>query len=190
MHGNFPNPVFRVEDSDGVPLSGGLVYTYETGTSTPKATYADVNGTTTNANPIVLNTRGEATIYGSGVYKIIITEADGDTIKTVDPVFISGSSETIINILGIDSVEDIQNAATYAHTHNTDRQPAEAPDGMRRVFSTAERFVSGSLSVYINGMLATKDAEYTENTNRRGYTFLYSIQAGWVLEHRYEVDIS
>lgn len=190
MHGNFANPVFRVEDNDGIPLSGGLVYTYETGTDTPKATYADTNGSAENSNPIVLDSRGEATVYGSGTYKVIIKSADGDTIDTIDPVFISSSAETILRILGINSARNLQNAAEYAHKHNEDRQPPESTNNIRRNFSTAEKFLSGTLNVYVNGMLATKDVEYAEDEDLKGYTFYYDIGDGWVLEHRYEVDIT
>jgi len=42
-------------DNNGVPLSGGLLYTYQAGSSTPLATYTDINGTIANPNPIVLN---------------------------------------------------------------------------------------------------------------------------------------
>jgi len=45
-------------DNNGVPLNGGLIYTYQAGSSTPLATYTDINGTVANANPIVLNSSG------------------------------------------------------------------------------------------------------------------------------------
>ena len=43
----------------GQILSGGLLYTYQAGSSTPLATYTTVNGTIANANPIVLGTDGK-----------------------------------------------------------------------------------------------------------------------------------
>lgn len=39
----------------GLPLNGGLIYTYEAGTTTPKATYTTVLGNVQNANPIELD---------------------------------------------------------------------------------------------------------------------------------------
>jgi hypothetical protein len=45
-------------NNNGEPLNGGLVYTYQAGSSTPLATYTDINGTTANANPIVLDSSG------------------------------------------------------------------------------------------------------------------------------------
>jgi hypothetical protein len=49
-------------DINGVPLSGGKVYTWNAGTATPATTYSDAAMTVPNANPIVLNSRGQCTI--------------------------------------------------------------------------------------------------------------------------------
>ena len=49
-------------DAAGVPLAGGLLYTYAAGTTTPQTTYTDSTGATANSNPIVLDSRGEANI--------------------------------------------------------------------------------------------------------------------------------
>jgi hypothetical protein len=51
-----PEPQFF--DQNGVPLNGGFVYTYSSGTTTPQATYTDTTGLTQNANPVVLNSGG------------------------------------------------------------------------------------------------------------------------------------
>ena len=45
-------------DNNGVPLSGGLLYTYAAGTTTPAATYTSSSGATANSNPIVLDSAG------------------------------------------------------------------------------------------------------------------------------------
>jgi len=42
----------------GTPLSGGLLYTYAAGTTTPQTTYTSGTGATPNSNPIVLNSAG------------------------------------------------------------------------------------------------------------------------------------
>lgn len=71
-------------NSAGAPLVGGKLYTYDAGTSTPRITYQDAAGTVPNANPIVLDARGEATIFWQGSYKIVLKDASDVTIWTVD----------------------------------------------------------------------------------------------------------
>ena len=45
-------------DNNGVPLAGGLIYTYLAGTTTPAATYTSSTGLIAHSNPIVLNAAG------------------------------------------------------------------------------------------------------------------------------------
>jgi hypothetical protein len=49
-------------DNNGVPLAGGLIYTYAAGTTTPQATYTSSTGGTAQANPIVLNSAGRVAV--------------------------------------------------------------------------------------------------------------------------------
>ena len=80
-----PFPVFRGLTTAGLPLAGGLLYTYAAGTSTPQATYG-ADGVTTNANPVVLDTTGTATIrlQPNLGYKFILKDSGGTTQWTVD----------------------------------------------------------------------------------------------------------
>jgi microcystin-dependent protein len=90
-----PAPVFRAWDSNGDPLAGGKLYSYEAGTSTPLATYTDEQLTTPHTNPIILDASGEATIFiEDGVaYKFNLTDADDvqqdnwpvDNIEIISP---------------------------------------------------------------------------------------------------------
>lgn len=81
-------PLFHADDSAGLPLSGGRLYTYEAGTTTPLATYTDSTGGTPNANPIVLDSRGEAIVWLSNAlnYKFRLDNAAGATLWTVDNI--------------------------------------------------------------------------------------------------------
>lgn len=84
-----PKQAFYAVDNSGryVPLVGGLVYTYQAGTTTPKATYTDSTGVTAQSNPVVLDSRGEASIWlGAGSYKIVLKDSSGSTIWTVDGI--------------------------------------------------------------------------------------------------------
>lgn len=79
-------PFLAFYDNDGNPLSGGLVYTYAAGTTTPKATFTDSTGATPMSNPIVLDSSGRATWWISGAYKYVVKDSLGNTIKTTDNV--------------------------------------------------------------------------------------------------------
>lgn len=70
----------------GTPLVGGKVFTYAAGGNVPKATYTDSAGTTAQANPIILNLRGEppSAIYWSGNYRVEVRDALNNLIYSVD----------------------------------------------------------------------------------------------------------
>ena len=74
-------------DAAGIPLAGGLLYTYAAGSTTPQATYTDSTSSTANSNPIVLDSRGEANIWLSGsTYKFTLCDANNTEIWTVDNI--------------------------------------------------------------------------------------------------------
>ena len=77
MSSSYPmiNTKFQVFDANGKPLSGGFVYTYEAGTTTPKST-TNSSGSY-NTNPVILDINGQADIYLSGLYKINVTDLNG-----------------------------------------------------------------------------------------------------------------
>ena len=87
-----PAPKYTAYDNNGAPLSGGLLYVYEAGTSTPATTYSDVDLSIPNTNPVVLDAGGRATVFlAPGSYKFVQrTSADvvvwtQDNISSVAP---------------------------------------------------------------------------------------------------------
>jgi hypothetical protein len=80
-----PTPKLQFLDANGAPLSGGLLYTYAAGTTTPLASYTDSTGVTANTNPVVLDSRGEANVWlSSATYKLALYSATSVLIWTVD----------------------------------------------------------------------------------------------------------
>jgi len=78
-------------NNNGVPLSGGLLYTYQAGSSTPLATYTDINGITANANPIVMDSSGRLAnevwlTYGFN-YKFVLQTSAAVTLGTYDNLY-------------------------------------------------------------------------------------------------------
>lgn len=83
-----PNAKQQFFDANGNPLAGGKVYTYAAGTTTPIVTYTDSTGATNNANPIILDSRGEANIWltpGTN-YKFKLTDASEVQVWVVDNI--------------------------------------------------------------------------------------------------------
>ena len=104
-------PEFLIQ---GVPASGGLLYTYAAGTTTKLATYTDSTGSTPQTNPIVLNARGKPQntlgnsvglwLTNSTAYKFVLspsTDTDPPTnaIWTIDNITagqLTGTSYTCL----------------------------------------------------------------------------------------------
>jgi hypothetical protein len=82
-----PTPKLQFFDLNGAPLSGGKLYTYAAGTTTPLASYTDFTGNIANTNPIILDSRGEANVWLSGdVYKFALYDSTNVLIWTVDNI--------------------------------------------------------------------------------------------------------
>jgi hypothetical protein len=70
-------------DDNGFPLVGGSVQFCIPGTSTLKDTWQDAAQTEVNTNPVILDGRGEAVIFGSGTYRQMVFDAIGNLIYDV-----------------------------------------------------------------------------------------------------------
>lgn len=93
-----PQPKMQFTTAAGVPLSGGKVFTYIAGTTTPQATFTDYTGATPNPNPVILDSRGEANIWlGGATYKFRLTDANEVEIWTVD--YISAPTSAVSPVL-------------------------------------------------------------------------------------------
>lgn len=88
-------------DSSGDPLAGGKIWSYQAGTSTPLATYTDKGGLTANANPVILDANGEASIWlSSAAYKFVIMNSLDVTLRTVDNVSVTNAGSIIETMFG------------------------------------------------------------------------------------------
>lgn len=74
--------------ANGAPLANGTVTTYLAGTTTLATTWQDKAQTSANTNPIVLDSRGEATIWldGTKTYKFVLKDSTGATQWTTDNI--------------------------------------------------------------------------------------------------------
>lgn len=87
-------------DNSGDVLSGGKIYTYAAGTTTPLATYTSSTGNTAHANPIILDAAGR--VPGGEIwvalqlYKFILKTSTDATIATYDNVGSNFNATAII----------------------------------------------------------------------------------------------
>lgn len=78
-------------DNNGDPLSGGKLFTYAAGTTTPQVTYTSISGSTAHTNPIILDSAGR--IPGGEIwldigvgYKFVTTTSTNVLIGTYDNI--------------------------------------------------------------------------------------------------------
>jgi len=88
-------------DNNGAPLSGGKIYTYEAGTTTPLASYTSSSGSTAHTNPIILNSAGRVPSGGEiwvqlRLYKFVLETSTNVLIASYDNVGSSFNATAII----------------------------------------------------------------------------------------------
>jgi hypothetical protein len=151
-------------DNSGNVLTGGKLYTYDAGTTTPAVTYTNSSGLTAQPNPIVLNAAGrvpdsgEIWLSDSISYKFSLQTSAGVQIATYD------------NISGINS-----NFVTYG----TQTQTITATQSQTVFTLTTVSYTpaSNSLIVYVNGSKQILTTNYTE-TSSTVVTFVDGLNVG------------
>lgn len=102
--------------NNGTPLTGGLIYTYAAGTTTPLSTYTSSSGTVFHTNPIVLDSAGrvpsEIWLQLGTLYKFVLRDSAGVLIGTYDNLIGVGG---ITAAQGIVSVKDFGAGAGAAN---------------------------------------------------------------------------
>jgi len=124
--------------NSGVPLTGGKLYTYSAGSTTPAAAFTSSNGSTAWTNPIVLDAAGR--VPGSGeiwltdgvIYKFILKDSNDVLIATYD------------NITGINS-----NSVAFVNS-----QEIVTATAGQTVFNLGINYqpATNSLSVFVDGV--------------------------------------
>ena len=112
-------------DNNGNPLSGGKIFSYLAGTTTPQPTYTSSSGAVAHTNPIILDSAGRVPSGGeiwndySALYKFILKTSADVTIATFDNVGGSfNAAPTIANFTG-DGTDTTFNLASAPASENT-----------------------------------------------------------------------
>ena len=150
-------------DNNGVILSGGKIYTYAAGTTTPQATYTSASGVTPHTNPIILDSAGrvpggEIWLTDSLIYKFKIDTANDILIGTYDNI--TGVNSNFVNytvqeeVITATAGQTVFNLSTINYTPGTN-----------------------SLSVYIDGVNQYVGDSYLE-TDSDTVTFTAGLHVG------------
>lgn len=153
-----PPPKLQFFGTDGLPLVGGKLYTYQAGTTTPLATYTDYTQATQNTNPIILDSAGQANVWlaDTTTYKYILRDPDDVLLFTVDYVSVPATATsfaspppigsavpnegTFTNLNVVDQLTLESTGAAILNVGTTGERPAVPEDGMVRYNSTTTKF--------------------------------------------------
>lgn len=97
--------IFQYFSDIGIVLSGGQIFTYEAGTTTPTPTWTDSTGDTENANPIVLDSGGRlpnVQIWQEGgvPIKVMVQDSSGNPIgPTFDNLYGINDPVNVLSVL-------------------------------------------------------------------------------------------
>ena len=94
--------------NNGVILSGGKIYTYAAGTTTPQTTYTSTSGVTAHTNPIILDSAGRVPggeiWLSASPYKFLLKDSNDVLIGTYDNISgIGAASYQVDNFTGTGS---------------------------------------------------------------------------------------
>jgi hypothetical protein len=103
-------------DANGAPLTGGLLYSYLSGTTTPATTYTSRDGGTNNTNPIVLDAAGrtpaEVWLDGGVLYKFVLESSTFVQIGTYDSIPAINDTTSISNLITVAGTNALTGLAT------------------------------------------------------------------------------
>ena len=152
-------------DNAGNVLTGGKIYTYAAGTTTPQATYTNASGAIPHSNPIILDASGrvpggEIWLTDGLLYKFALKDSNDVLIATYD------------NVIGINS-----NFVNYAV-----QEEIQTATAGQTVFNLATiNYAPGtnSLSVFVDGVNQYDGVSYAYvETNSTTVTFNSGLHVG------------
>lgn len=151
-------------DNNGNPLTGGKLYTYAAGTTTPQATYTSAAGATFHTNPIILDAAGrvpgssEIWLADSQIYKFVLKDSNDVLLATWDQI--TGVNSNFVN-----------------YTTETEVQTATAGQTVFTLTTMSYAPGTGSLTVFVDGVNQYEGTSYLE-TNSTTVTFTAGLHVG------------
>lgn len=162
-----PSPQFQGLDDDGVALAAGLLYTFAAGSTTPLATYSESTLVTPNANPVVLNSAGRATVYlSAAAYKFVLKTSAGVTVFTQD------------NVIATTNGTDLTSLTARVATLETDSATLTGSETLTNKTLTAPIITNPTVTGPVP--ISITDATVTFGATHVGRVIVFSRAAGIV----------
>ena len=161
--------------NNGRPLIGGRIHTFVAGSSTRATTYKDAAKAQPNTNPIILDGRGEASVYlAEGVeYKFVIEDSRGALIMTQEPVY--GAVWP--------NASDWPSDATLSYRYMVEARAAASAVGPIDFYGTYAQAMANVANIPDDGLI-----EVSYDVNQGGARTRYFKRAGGVLEFAVNLD--
>ena len=163
-------------DNSGQVLTGGKLYIYLAGTTTPAPTYTTSAGTTPHPNPIVLNAAGrvpdsgEIWLTDSISYKFVLKDQNDVLIATYDNLI--GINSNFVNFTGQEETQTATQGQTVFTLTTIEYQPN-----------------TNNLLVFVNGSKQILTDNYTE-TSATVVTFVDGLNVGDIVDFCTAVPIN
>lgn len=151
-------------NQNGTPLSGGKLYTYAAGTTTPQVTYTSSAGSTQHSNPIVLDAAGrvpgssEIWLADNAIYKFVLKDSNDVLQATWDQI--TGINSNFVN-----------------YTTETEVQTATAGQTVFTLTTVTYQPGTGNLTVFVDGVNQYEGTSYIE-TDSTTVTFTVGLHVG------------
>jgi hypothetical protein len=155
-------------DNSGQVLTGGKLYTYAAGTTTPAITYTSALGATAQPNPIILNAAGRVPDSGEiwltdGIsYKFVLKDQNEVLIATYDNIV--GINSNFVNFTGEEETQSATQGQTVFTLTTIQYLPA-----------------TNNLLVFVNGSKQVIGANFIE-TSSTVVTFVDGLNVGDVVD--------
>lgn len=180
--------------SAGLPAAGWKLETFLAGTNTHATTWVDANQVAANTNPIILDARGEASVFWKGSYKVVLKDNLDNIIWTQDNItavdfagFVASLASTggaaMVGKNGGGTVQDFISAARtkliaartyYVRTDGSDAGTglvdASSSSAPNCAFATWQRAVTAALALDNSGFDVTIVAGSESGTKTWNFT--------------------
>jgi parallel beta-helix repeat protein len=159
-------------DNDGNVLSGGKIYTYGAGSSTPAVTYTNAAGVIQHSNPIILDSAGrvpggEIWLTDGIQYKFVLNNSVGTLIGTYDNII--GINSNFLNFLAEQEIQTATAGQTVFTLTTTEYQPGTNTlsvfvDGVNQYGPGAQYAyteTSSTVVTFVNGLHVGASVKFT-----------------------------